>query len=72
MRDRLRSLKYSRALRNIFLCLCAAFLLESAFLVANYLIGGHPFLAAATLFLALSAASGYLAYYFHGRFRSRE
>ena len=72
MRDRLRSLKYFRAWRNIFVCLCAAFLLESAFLTTNYLIGGHYFLAAAALFLVLSAASGYLAYYFHGRFRSRE
>jgi hypothetical protein len=71
MQDRLRSLKYSRAMRDICFCLGAALLLESAFLLTNYLIWGHRFLLSGVLFLALATMSGYMAYYFHGRFRRR-
>ena len=72
MRDRLKSVRFSRNLRNISFCLSLAFLLEFVFLFYHWLRHGHRFLIQALIFLVLGAAAGLSALYFHGRFRSRD
>ncbi|MBU0519031.1 hypothetical protein KJ564_08865 [bacterium] len=72
MHDRLSSLKFFRAMRNIFFCLSGVFLLEASFLLLNFFLGRQDFLNLGLLFMALSGAAGYMAYYYHGRFRCRE
>ncbi len=72
MRDRLTSVKTSRTIRNISLCLCLIFLLEFLFLLIHSLIHGHKIHLSPFIFLFLAALTGYLTYYYHHRFRSRE
>jgi hypothetical protein len=72
MHDRLKSVKASRNVRNISLCLSLAFFLEFIILFYNWLMQGHNFLIQAVVFLTLSAVSGYLAFHFHQRFRNRD
>jgi len=72
MRDRLRSLKFFRNMRNVAFCLCTVSLLQSLFLLINFLIWGHNFLISGLSFLVLAIFFGFLAYYYHGRFRCRE
>ena len=72
MHDRLKSVKLSRTLRNVCLCLSLGFLLEFVFLLGNALAPGRRFLAVTLILLLLSALCGYLAYYYHVRFRSRD
>ncbi len=72
MRDRLKSVKFSRNLRNIAFCFSLIFLLEFIFLFYHWLRQGHRFLIQALVFLVLGAAAGLSAMYFHGRFRMRD
>jgi len=72
MRDRLTSLKFFRAMRNIFFCLSGVLILEAGFLLFNFFLGRQDLLLYGLLFIALSGAAGYLAFYYHGRFRCRD
>ncbi|HEX7345104.1 MAG TPA: hypothetical protein VF398_12620 [bacterium] len=72
MHDRLKSVKISRNIRNVSLCLSLIFLLEFIFLFNSWLLQGHRFLIQALVFLILGAATGLMALYFHRRFQSRD
>ncbi|MCX6639157.1 MAG: hypothetical protein NTW14_01575 [bacterium] len=72
MRDRLTSLKFFRNIRNLLVCLFIIFMAESIFLFFNVFVWKHHFIVSAGLFLIAAILSGYLAYYYHGRFHSHE
>jgi len=72
MHDRLKSVKISRNIRNVSLCLSLIFLLEFIILFHSWLLQEHQFLIQALIFLILGAAAGLVALYFHRRFRSRD
>ncbi len=59
-------------MRNVFFCLAAVFLLVAGFLFFNVIFFSEPFIFQGSLFVVLSILAGYLAYYYHGRFRCRE
>ncbi len=72
MNDRLKSVKLSRTLRNLCLCLCLVFVVMFLFLLVNSLMPGRRFLLASLIYLVLAGLSGYLAHYYHIRFRNRD
>jgi len=71
MRDRLKSVRFSRNIRNITFCLSLIFFVEFVFLFYHWLWQGHRFLIQALVFLVLGTAAGLAAVHFHGRFRMR-
>jgi len=72
MHDRLKSVKFSRNLRNISFCLSLIFFLEFIFLFYHWMRQGNRFLLQALVFLILGAAAGLAAVHFHSRFRMRD
>jgi len=72
VRDRLRSVKASRNLRNVFLALSLAFVLEFLYLLYYSLLRGQPFVLSSLIFLLLVVFTSYLAYHYHVRFRKRD
>lgn len=72
MRDRLQSVRFSRSVRNVSLCLSLAFLVESGFLLYNTFVLKHYFLPSSLIFLILAVLSGAMARHYHTRFRSRK
>ena len=72
MRDRLKSLKFYRAMRNLFFLLSAVCLLETGFLFVNTVFGGHNFTVPAVLFLITAVILGYVSFYYNSRFRCRD
>jgi hypothetical protein len=59
-------------MRNVFFCLSSVFWLVAVFLFFNVIFFGEPFIFQGSLFIVLSVLAGYLAFYYHGRFRCRE
>lgn len=72
MRDRLKSLKFYRAMRNLFFLLSAVCLLEAGFLFVNTIFGGHKFIIQGVVFLILTVILGFVSFYYHSRFRCRD
>jgi hypothetical protein len=72
MRDRLKSIKLYRAMRNLFFLLSAVCLLEACFLFFNTIFGGHHFIIQGVIFIILTVILGFVSYYYHSRFRCRD
>lgn len=72
MRDRLKSVKFSRTIRNLSLCLSLVFFLEFVVLLLGGVLRGTEFLQSSLIFLFLAVAFGFTARYYHARFRNRD
>jgi hypothetical protein len=72
MHDRLSSVKLSRTLRNISLALAVVLFLLFLFLFLLAYLNNLPFISRSLVFPLLACIFAWLAWYFHGRFRSRE
>jgi hypothetical protein len=72
MHDRLSSVKLSRTLRNISLALAVVLFLEFFILLLGSYLNNLPFITPTLIYLLLAFVFAWLAWYFHGRFRSRE
>jgi hypothetical protein len=72
MHDRLTSVKFSRSVRNVCLALAVVLFLEFFILLLGTFLNHMSFNPRTLVFPALACVFGWLAWYYHGRFRSRD
>lgn len=72
MHDRLRSVKMSRAIRNVTLALALVLFIEFFILLLGSLLNNLPFNPPTLIFLVLAIIFASIAWYYHGRFRSKD
>ncbi|RJP78522.1 MAG: hypothetical protein C4524_06460 [Candidatus Zixiibacteriota bacterium] len=72
MYDRLKSVRASRNIRNVSLALSLVAMIEFLFLFYLTMVQGENYLLISLFLLVLSLVTGFLAYYYHGRFRNRD